>query len=266
VNCSTVNAHDPLQRRVALKSEIVIPCFNEIGRLDPDAVGTLIERRDLTVLLVNDGSSDGTWDLLRRIQVASDGKVDVLGLMSNMGKAEAVRRGLNHAIDHGAAVVGYLDADFSTPPGEMHRLLDVMAANAEVNVLMGSRWLHLGADIRRSTFRHYAGRVFATVASNILRMRVYDTQCGAKLLRVTENLKAALDRPFLSRWAFDVELIGRLREGVGDKPGYPLEAFLEVPLDTWINVEGSKLGWRDIAVVAFEMISIGRGMRRLRKH
>jgi hypothetical protein len=67
----------------------------------------------------------------------------------------------------------------------------------------------LGRDIRRSAFRHYAGRLFATFASLQLRLPVYDTQCGAKIFRATPEVVALFGRPFRLRWCFDVEVLSR---------------------------------------------------------
>ncbi len=242
---------------------VIVPCYNEADRLDPESIRALAEGDRLQVLLINDGSVDDTWDVIREIARDVGEGVEIMGLMSNVGKAEAVRRGLNRAVANGARIVGYMDADFSTPAAEMHRLLDILKEDEHVAVLLGSRWQRLGANIVRSNLRHYSGRAFATLASNILKMQVYDTQCGAKLFRVTENLKAALSQPFLSRWAFDVELIGRLREGVGTD-GYALDEFIEVPLDTWIDIKGSKVRLLDTFKVAIEMILIHRYLKRLR--
>ena len=54
---------------------------------------------------------------------------------------------------------------------------------------------------------YYLGRLFATLASTLLDVRIYDTQCGAKIFRSTDDLKIVLSKPFLSSWIFDVELI-----------------------------------------------------------
>jgi hypothetical protein len=82
-----------------------------------------------------------------------------------------------------------------------------------VQVAIGARVGMLGYDIDRSAVRHYLGRVFATAASLILQARVYDTQAGPSCSAPAPALAEALAVPFLSRWAFDVELPGRLLIG-----------------------------------------------------
>ncbi|MDQ1419024.1 MAG: hypothetical protein QOJ52_986, partial [Acidimicrobiaceae bacterium] len=79
--------------------------------------------------------------------------------------------------------------------------------------MLGSRIARLGSTIERTARRHLLGRVFATAASVALGCQVYDTQCGAKVFRVTPALTVALQRPFRSAWAFDVELQSRLLTG-----------------------------------------------------
>jgi hypothetical protein len=120
----------------------------------------------------------------------------------------------------------------------------------------------LGTDIRRFTSRHYMGRVFATMASIALKLPVYDTQCGAKAFRRSKTLESALARPFLSRWAFDVELIGRLLKGTPTDSGIPESAFVEVPLRTWHDIPGCHYGIRDLVRMSFDVLRIGREVRR----
>lgn len=219
---------------------VVIPCFNEEKRLDPRAVEALLEEALVRVILVDDGSRDGTADLLRRIESAHPGRVRALILPRNGGKGEAVRQGMRAALDDGAWSVGYTDADFATPPEEFLRLRQELLAQGAA-VVLGSRVRRLGSTIERRPARHYLGRIFATAASLSLRVGVYDTQCGAKLFRDRPALRAALEAPFASRWAFDVELLSRLlrpREGV---PPVRADEMIEVPLRAWRDVAGSKL-------------------------
>lgn len=246
-----------------MKTWIVIPCYNEAERLDDEAIVKLVSEPDVGVVLVDDGSTDHTWAHMEGLMVRLRDQVETMRMDRNVGKAEAVRQGLLRAIELGAEITGYLDADFATPASEMLRLLKRLESSS-AQVLFGSRWMHMGANIERSPFRHYAGRVFATIASNILDMPVYDTQCGAKLFRVTPTFKAALVEPFHSRWAFDVELLGRLKEGVDGAEGYDLEAFSEEPLATWIDVEGSKINKLAMVRATLELLSIGRRLKHLR--
>jgi len=222
------------------EATIVVPCFNERERFDSRAVLRLAVSGGVSLVLVDDGSTDGTGAVLESLAARCPARVDVLALDRNVGKAEAVRRGLLRALDGAAGIVGYLDADLSTPVGEMERLLAKMRASS-FQVLLGSRVKLLGRTIERRVSRHYSGRVFATVASMVLRLGVYDTQCGAKLFRRSPALRAALAEPFRSRWAFDVELLQRLLRGRRGAPAIAASDIVEEPLEVWRDVPGSKL-------------------------
>lgn len=219
----------------------VVPCYNEAKRLAFPALHALVRDADLRLLFVDDGSSDGTGDLLAAFCAGTAGRAAWLQLPHNVGKAEAVRAGLLAAIAAGAREVGYVDADLSTPPAEIVRLMAALAARPEVQVLIGARVRLLGNAVERKAVRHYLGRVFATAASLALALHIYDTQCGAKLFRVTPALQAALSEPFGSRWIFDVELLGRLAWGGQGADPLPESAFSEEPLHAWRDVGGSKL-------------------------
>jgi dolichyl-phosphate beta-glucosyltransferase len=220
---------------------LVVPCFNEAARLDGAAfLGLAAARPGLRLLFVDDGSADGTAELLEGLRARSGGAVEVLRLAANGGKAEAVRRGLLAALDGGASVTGYADADLATPPAELVRMVDDMAA-APVAVLLASRIRLLGSRVERRAARHYLGRVFATMASLALGIPVYDTQCGAKLFRASPLLRAALAVPFRSRWGFDVELLERLLVGAGGLAPLGERDLRELPLREWRDVGGSKL-------------------------
>jgi glycosyltransferase involved in cell wall biosynthesis len=244
---------------------VVVPCYNEAQRLD---AGPLLEFAGGTpganLLFVNDGSTDATAERLAGIAAERPDRVRVMTLEVNSGKAEAVRRGMQAALDAGAQVIGYLDADLSTPPPELMRV-GAALARPGIQVAVGARVALLGTDIERSAVRHYLGRVFASLASLILRARIYDTQCGAKLFRTTPALRAALDEPFISRWAFDIELLGRLLAGTGGQPPLPLTAIVEVPLHTWHDVKGSKLGPGEMARTLLELARIGADLAKRRR-
>jgi dolichyl-phosphate beta-glucosyltransferase len=238
---------------------VVIPCYNEADRLDEAPLLAFLDGcAEASLLFVDDGSTDATADRLAAIAAARPARIDLVSLRPNGGKAEAVRRGMQTALGRGAGVVGYLDADLSTPPREIFRLraaFERPGVAADVQAVLGARVALLGTDIERSAVRHYLGRIFASVAAGILHARVYDTQCGAKLFRASAALDAALATPFLSRWAFDVELLGRLLTGGEGVAALPITAVVEVPLTTWHDVKGSKLS---PVAMARSLVDLGR--------
>jgi len=219
------------------KTVVVIPCYQEEMRLEAEAVDVLCAH-DISVLLIDDGSSDGTLALLRRIEARAPDKISVLPLSPNRGKAEAVRLGMVEALGRGAVLVGFTDADMATPASEVVRLVHTLEESPTLIAVMGSRIARAGAHIDRKHSRHYLGRVFSTLASLVLAHPFCDTQCGAKVFRAGTALSDAVASPFSSRWAFDVELIGRLLTGPDP---VPFAAFLELPLLAWHDVGGSKL-------------------------
>jgi dolichyl-phosphate beta-glucosyltransferase len=237
---------------------LVVPCFNEEARLDEAPwIAWLDATPDAELLFVDDGSSDGTGALLAAWS-ARHPRVRALTLPSNQGKAEAVRAGLRAAFSRGASVSGYWDADLATPLGTVAALRAALEDDAALWVALGSRVAVLGARIERSAARHYLGRVAATLASWVLDLVVYDTQCGAKLLRGAPPVRAALEVPWLTTWTFDVELVGRLL----DAPGGGAHRLREVPVPAWRDVRGSKLGWRDVLRAPVELWTIWRSRAR----
>ncbi|MGB5350883.1 MAG: glycosyltransferase [Polyangiales bacterium] len=245
------------------RTTLIIPCYNEARRLDAAAMLTLLDDDELGLLFVDDGSTDTTREILQQLARSRAGQIGVLALNENRGKAEAVRRGLVLACESGAERVGYLDADLATPPHEIRRLARVMSTGT-AQVVFGARVALLGHEIERSAIRHYLGRVFATLASTTLRLAAYDTQCGAKLFRVTPTLIDAIGTPFLSRWAFDVELIGRMLCGSETTPPIDAADLWEEPLRAWRDVKGSKLAPRHMATALFDLARIELDLARRR--
>jgi len=238
---------------------LVVPCFNEETRLRPEQLCIIGNDPRVSLVLVDDGSTDGTLDQLRIVEGRIP-RVTILSLGANRGKGEAVRAGLLASRSTGSGWVGYVDADMSTPPSEVLRLVDVAAASTDRDVLLGSRVALLGREVRRSPFRHHTGRVFATLASWVLAKPVYDTQCGAKLFRRTEAFERSIDTPFRSRWAFDVELLGRL-----DRAGIDASRFWEEPLLEWCDVDESRRSIVASVRASIELFPIWRDLRSARR-
>jgi glycosyltransferase involved in cell wall biosynthesis len=242
---------------------IVVPCYNEAARLDRAAFrGFRLPGRRLRFCFVNDGSRDETLRVVGELsrELAEPGLV--VDLEPNRGKAEAVRQGLLAALELRPDVVGFWDADLATPLSELPRLCAVLDEHPEVDLVLGSRVRLLGRHIERSALRHYLGRVFATGASLTLGLPVYDTQCGAKLLRAGALARRLVAEPFLTRWVFDVELLARLSRLVRHDP-VPVERRVhEVPLLRWTDVPGSKVRPWDFVRSGLELARIWSAYRR----
>lgn len=243
---------------------VVIPCYNEARRLQPALFSEfLAEDNQVNFLFVNDGSSDGTLEVLTNLREQHPGRIEVLDQQPNRGKAEAVRCGMLHAMgrDH-IRFTGYWDADLATPLSVIPLLLCRLIEDSHREMVFGSRVRLLGHQIHRRSVRHYLGRCFATAVSIVLNLPVYDTQCGAKLLRITPALKSILASPFQSRWIFDVEIIARYLAFHQDNLPSAVEAIYEHPLPRWEDVAGSKVQPTDFFVAFYELLQIRKTFRK----
>ncbi|MCC7241020.1 MAG: glycosyltransferase [Acidobacteria bacterium] len=219
---------------------LVVPCFDEAARLPVQTFEAAIDASDLGLVFVDDGSVDDTPALLGRLAGREPGRITVLRATSNRGKAEAVRIGMAAARLAGPRYVGYWDADLSTPLAALPDFVAVLDANPQCHMVLGSRVKAMGRTIDRRAIRHYAGRVFATAASASLGLPIYDTQCGAKLFRATSDVWRLFDQPFVSRWAFDVEVLARYIRQCGSRQ-VASDRLEELPLRVWRHVPGSKV-------------------------
>ncbi len=227
----------------------VVPCYNEAKRTNFEVFKSYESgNSDVKFFFVNDGSTDGTQEVLEKHFKADQ----VINLPENSGKAEAVRLGMvKVCVDESFTHVGFLDADLATPLSEISEFKNY--ASMGKKVILGSRILRLGGDIRRKWYRHYLGRLFATVASSLLKLPVYDTQCGAKLFSRIE-IKKVLEGTFISKWIFDVELLFRLQK-LGT---LSLSDFYEIPLSSWEDVGGSRLKVTDFLKAPLELLQLYR--------
>lgn len=231
---------------------IVVPCFNEEDRLDTQAfTQSLEDNSQLHWLFVDDGSKDRTATIIESMVNQFPDRISLHRLEKNSGKGEAVRQGLLKALDQNATLTGYFDADLATPLSELFRLLRVFEKQ-NCKVLLGARVFLLGRNINRLRWRYWLGRCFALVASQMLRLNVYDTQCGMKLIANFPLLRSCIDSPFDSSWLFDVELIQRMLK----KGKLTVNDFFEEPLLAWTDVGGSKVKAKAFVVALFDLFKI----------
>lgn len=245
------------------KTAIIIPCYNEAGRLQArEFIRAAAANPFLHFLFVNDGSTDETPGILSSLCADNPRQLHHLDLGRNMGKAEAVRRGFIAAFDRNYVNIGFWDADLSTPLSALTDMCVPLDEEGKTAVV-GARVRLLGRTIDRRPLRHYLGRVFATFASLALGLQIYDTQCGAKIFRNTEDLKEVFGSPFQSRWIFDVEILGRFLL-IEKRTGTPSLAknCVEHPLLEWRDVPGSKIRKMDFLHSFIDLVRIAISLRR----
>lgn len=250
---------------------LVIPCYNEAHRLDREAIVTFLhEHENINLLFVNDGSTDDTGKVLDDLAVqfspstTLDGdlvmqkvrRVEVLDMPTNGGKARAVQAGMQSVIGK-ADFVGYWDADLSTPLSELDLFFQEFETFPQLQIVLGSRVKIMGRNIIRKRSRHYIGRIFATLVSVLLQTPFYDTQCGAKLFRSTDTLAVLFEKPFTSRWIFDVELLNRyLKQQAIAGETDASRLIHEVALNNWEDKAGSKLRPHDFVIAFWDLLKL----------
>ncbi len=231
------------EHRFLKSCALVIPCYNEAARLQSNVfIDFAHHYPNIHFVFVNDGSRDNTSTVLTALAGQIPDQSTVLDNAVNQGKAGVVRQGVLYAIDSlPAEVIGFWDADLATPLPTAVDMLQVLEANPTLWMIFGARVQLLGRHIDRKPYRHYLGRVFATCVSVLLKLPIYDTQCGAKIFRRTPPLRSLFEEPFVSRWIFDVEIIARfMRLPAGSSPR-PEDAIYEYDLMSWKDVDGSKV-------------------------
>ena len=219
---------------------LVVPCHNEFNRLRPDAFLEATERWPwLSFCFIDDGSTDATAERLAWLSNASP-SIYAIYLQENLGKAEAV---------------GFWDADLATSLCEIPGFVQRFETDDKLKAVIGSRWPHLGADIRRSPGRSIASVAFKMAVRRILKAPVWDTQCGAKIFsrEVADEIFAT---PFSTRWIFDIEILSRIGR---DRLRTQVQ---ELPVSSWRDVLGSKIGIGSSVTILRELWVLAKTLKK----
>lgn len=233
------------------KTLLIVPCYNEEKRLQLGSFAAHLNE-NLHFVFVDDGSQDGTWQLIEGFCKKQAG-LFAIRCPQNLGKGEAIRFASNElqrrSVLENYDWIGFWDADLATPLHEISKMFQFLNLySPDCQAVWGSRVYRLGSKIVRSPLRHYLGRGFATLISVALGVESYDSQCGAKLFK-KESWRKTFSEPFISRWIFDVEILLRLEQ----------KGVIEYPLTNWQDVPGSTLK------IGKEIFRVFRDILRIRK-
>jgi dolichyl-phosphate beta-glucosyltransferase len=195
---------------------IVIPCYNEKNRLDiPRLSDFCVQHKNITLCFVDDGSNDGTGGLILPLVQKFKTRVFLKTIEGNSGKAIAVREGILAMYRHDSFdIIGFLDADLAAPPEEFIRLSHEFNKNRNLQVILGSRQKLNNSSEKKPYKTALFSFLFGLIVSVLLRTRYYDTQCGIKLFK-REIILLLFEKPMVSKWIFDVELLFRIKRNKG---------------------------------------------------
>src|SRR5262245_37121050 len=227
---------------------IVIPCFNEEARISQTLRVTLdyltANAPKSELIVVNDGSTDGTAAIARTILSETNIATRLLENFPNRGKGAAVRSGLLVARE---PIGLFSDADLSTPIEETPKLIEPIA-NGEVDIAFGSRALDRSLiGVHQPWRREQGGRVFNLLVRIATRLPFWDTQCGFKAFRL-DVCRPILEAARINGFAFDVELLF-----LAHRAGLRIR---EIPV-RWNHAEGSKVSFfRDSMRMLREVITL----------
>lgn len=218
---------------------IVIPAYNESTRLNPLLLG--LSDPDIEYIFVCDGS-DNTADLIHDFsENHPDLNIQCLTFPGRLGKGGGVYAGFRSA---SAPLVGFMDADNSTPVSELIRLSTLIGQH---DGIIGSR--HLPGQVlqrKQPLFRRIQSRAFNSIIRLMFGLPFHDTQCGAKVF-LKEALDAVLPSLHCNGFEFDVELLWHLK-----KRGYLL---IEVPV-IWNDTLDSRLRMHDTVSMLVTLLRI----------
>jgi dolichol-phosphate mannosyltransferase len=222
---------------------VVVPTYNEADNLERIVTRLLQAVPPTDVLVVDDGSPDGTGDIADRI-AAADPRVSVVHRSAKAGLGAAYLHGFAAALERGYDVVGEMDADGSHQPEQLDRLV---AALADADLVIGSRWVPGGRVVNWSRGRLALSRGGNLYARTLLGIPVRDVTAGFRLFRATTLRRLDLGTVESVGYCFQADLTVRtLRAGL---------RVVEVPIEFRERERGVSKMDRAVAVESLRRIT-----------
>ena len=226
---------------------VVVPTYNERDNL-PALVTELLRLPDLTVLVVDDDSPDGTGQVADRLAAEGAGRVAVIHRTGPRGLGRSYVEAMGSALERGATHVCQMDADFSHDPADVPRLID---ATRSADLAIGSRYV-AGGRLRDWPKHRVALSVLANqYVRSIMRLPVHDCTSGFRCWRADLLRRVPLDRVISDGYAFQVELAWEAHTRGARIVEVPI-TFVErrlgqSKLSSGVVMESALLPWRLIA-------------------
>jgi dolichol-phosphate mannosyltransferase len=195
------------------RAVVCLPTFNERENLEPmiRALGGVLDTSRDRVLVIDDGSPDGTGELADRL-AAELPWVSVLHRERKEGIGPAYVAGFRRALSEGAELVLEMDCDFSHDPGDVPRLIQ---ASESVDLVLGSRYVSGGGTANWGLLRRFVSRGGCFYAQVLLGVHVRDLTGGFKCFRRAALEAIDLDALSAHGYAFQIEATYRvLRAGL----------------------------------------------------
>lgn len=182
---------------------VIVPTYNERENIDALLDQILAQPHGLEVLVVDDGSPDGTGDQVAA-RAAQDARIHLLRRPGKMGLGSAYRDGFRYALERGAQYIFEMDADFSHDPDSLG---DLIEASHDVDIVLGSRYL----DGKVTVVNWPLGRLFLSYFANVYTrwvtgLQVHDATGGFKCFRRKALEAIRLDRVRSDGYAFQIEM------------------------------------------------------------